>query len=153
MKIRNKASDVYEFFNFLTLNALEYLQSISHFKLLSTVNKQILLLRQSHLVIMYYTHYQMNLEPVRRLRETPCWISSFDCLLLHSTHELIDQIIDELDLLYSFDSHLIQLILLILTFNIDSADESSPTFDRFHYRSIFFEIQSFYVDLMWKYMA
>lgn len=153
LKIRIKASYIYDMKDVITLAGLNFFKSIPQVPLFAEDIQQILYARHARIFLLYYTHYQMTLEPLRKLTAMPCWISSLDCLLSRSTNRLFQEINRQVARIHSVDPYLTQMILLLLAFTSTSidVDDHSASDD---YRSSFViaKMQNMYSELLWNYM-
>ena len=122
LKIRIKASYIYDMHDVMTLAGLNYFKSMPQLPLLAKEIQQILYVRHARIFLLYYTHYQMTLEPMCRLTKMPCWISSLDCLLSRSTIRICQEINRQIARIHSVDSYFTQMILLLLVFTSTSID-------------------------------
>jgi hypothetical protein len=156
LKIRIKGSYIYHISNVFITTALEFIRYIPEFVLLPPLNQQVLLVRQSRLVIMFYAQYQMNLGPIQCLTRTPYWISSMDCLLSSSTKQLLTSIDTQVGLVYSSNPYLIQLILIILAFTSnaleDDAQIQTDRLNEYQHTYLLHQTQQMYINVLWQYL-
>jgi len=154
--MRVKASYIYDLAKTFSDIVLQFIKVIPQFILLPSLNKQALLMRNIRPVIMFYSHYQLNLKPVKSLTETPYWISSTECVFSPSTRHLHNEINHLVGHVSFIDPYLIKLILVLLAFSTNNIDDDEitiiPQFDEYYHASILHQIQNLYVELMWKYM-
>jgi hypothetical protein len=156
LKIRLKASHIYDMINLLTMTALRFVAYVPQLSALPLINRHALLIRHTRLLIMYYVHYQMNLQPWQQLTHMPCWLSSFDCLLLHATRRLFNEINVQIGTIHSDDPYLIELIMIILALTPNSLDDNRKRFtlclDEYRHTTLIHRIQNDYINLTWNYM-
>jgi hypothetical protein len=156
LKMRAKASYIYEMTNSYVNSSLEFVKSVPQYSLLPPLNKQTLLMRNTRPGIMFYASYQMNFKSVQRLIQTPYWITSIECLLLPSTKCLCDELTSEIGHISFIDPCLIKLILVILAFSTNNIDHDEMIFNQqlneYYHTFVLHRVQSIYVELMWKYM-
>jgi hypothetical protein len=124
--------------------------------LLSEKIHRILYVRHARIFLIYYTHYQMNLDPICKLTQMSCWISLLDCLVSRSTNRLFQEINRQIARINSSDPYLTQLILLLLAFTCTSIDfddhHHHQISDEYRSSSVIFKIQNMYVELLWNFM-
>ncbi|CAF0907449.1 unnamed protein product [Rotaria sp. Silwood1] len=156
LKMRAKASYIYDMMNIFADTALKFVKSIPQFISLPTLNKQALLIRNTRLLIMFYSYYQSNLKPIQSLTQTPYWKASLDFIFLPSTRCLHNEIIYHIGHVSLADAYLIKLILAVLAFSTSYMDHDDMSvthqFDEYYHASILHNIQNMYIELMWKYM-
>ncbi|CAF3370803.1 unnamed protein product [Rotaria socialis] len=156
LKMRAKASYIYDITNTLTDTGLKFIETIPEFISLPDSNKQALLMRNARSFTMFYTHYQMNLKPMQTILETPYWQGSVEFILSSSTIYLHQQVKYQIGRISLADPYLIKLILVILAFlahNIDYNDITiSQQLDEYYHSQILHRKQNIYVELMWKSM-
>ncbi|CAF4656779.1 unnamed protein product, partial [Rotaria sp. Silwood2] len=156
LKMRAKASYIYDMMNTFADIALKFVKSIPQFISLPTWNKQILLIRNTQPLIMFYSYYQSNLKAIQSLTQTPYWKASLEFILLPSTKCLHNEIKYHIGRVSFADPYLIKLILVILAFSTNNMDHDDMTvnrqFDEYYHTFILHNVQNMYIELMWKYM-
>jgi hypothetical protein len=154
--MRIKASYIYDMASTFADVVLGFVKLIPQFVFLPPLNKQALLMRNTRPMIMFHSHYQMNVNPLQRLAETPYWIASLNCILLNSTREMHDQLNDQVGQILFLDPCLIKLILVILAFSTNNLDHDERTIteqlNEYYHAFLLHKIQNIYVELLWKYM-
>ncbi|CAF4031230.1 unnamed protein product [Rotaria sordida] len=156
LKMRVKASYIYDIMNTFVDTALEFIKSIPQFISLPFLNKQALLIRNTRSLIIFYSYYQLNLKSIQSLTQTPYWKASLDLILLPTTRCLHNEIKYHIGRVSFSDPYLIKLILVILAFSTNNMDHDDITvthqLDEYYHTLVLNNIQNIYVELMWKYM-
>ena len=156
-KLRVKATYIYDIANTFTNVALGFVRSIPQFSLLPPLNKQALLMRNIRPVLMFHSHYQLNLRHIQKLCQTPWWITALDCIYSPSVRDTHYEINYQIAQLAFIDPCLIKLILVLLAFSTNNIDHDEITItdhlDEYYHAFRLYKIQNTYADLTWKYLV
>lgn len=151
LKMRVKTSYIYNLIDIFHHITIDFTGLISKFSLIPYTNRKILLSSNLRTLTMLYTYFYMNFEPILSLIQTSSWLTSIECSFSNEIREMYNQIKYSIDQIIHCDPNLIKLILIILVFSANQ-QISIKTFDEHSHTHILQEIQTIYIDLIWKYM-
>lgn len=156
LKLRMKATHIYHIANIFAMAVLDFLKFVPEFATLPILNQHALIKRNTRAMIMFYTHYQLNLKAVRKLCQTPYWIASINSILSSSSREMYHRNNHRISQCLFLDPCLIKLVTILLAFSTNNIDHDEKVIidqlNEYHHALLLHQIQNIYVEITWKYL-